>query len=258
MRNFQCEEIKTSLLFRWIHSFRSYLGQHYGDVPVATAHEMVMTALKSGVNFLDTAPWYGDSEIILGEVLKRVPRESFYLSTKAGRYSKEPSEKTFDFSRAEVTRSIERSLQRLNVTYLDQVIIHDVEFCVDLRQIVEHTIPALLRLKEEGKLRCIGISGYNLGVLRRLVQMAPKGSIDVVLSYSRYTLFNKDLEYHLDYFRQRGVGIINAAPIGMGLLAGEWASWHPALDSTKSACKYGAEECKKRGFSLGIERTLTI
>ena len=154
---------------------------------------------------MDTAPWYGNSEIILGDIIKDVPRESFYLSTKVGRYEPE-TDQMFDFTRKKMRWSVDRSLKRLNVKYLDQVIIHDVEFCFDLRQIVEHTIPAMLELKEEGKLKCIGISGYNLGALKRLVQMAPKGSIDVVLSYCRYTLFNKDLEYHLEFFQKMGIG----------------------------------------------------
>ena len=68
---------------------------------------------------------------------------------------------------------------------------HDVEFCSDLRQLVEHTLPTLLELKAEGKIRYIGVNGYNIGVLKKIVENSPPNSIDTILSYSRMTLFNK-------------------------------------------------------------------
>ena len=78
--------------------------------------------------------------------------------------------------------------------------IHDVEFCCSLEQIVEHTLPALLDLKSQGKVRHIGITGYNLGTLKRIVELASPGSIDTVLSYCRFTLFNKGREMTTDLY----------------------------------------------------------
>ncbi len=59
-----------------------------------------------------------------------------------------------------------------------------------MTQIVEHTLPALKRLKSAGKVRYVGVNGYNVGVLKQIVRMVPPGSIDTVLSYCRFTIFN--------------------------------------------------------------------
>jgi L-galactose dehydrogenase len=87
-----------------------------GDVCV----DVVVQAVRSGINLIDTAPWYGQgkSERVLGRALKQVPREAVYVTTKVGRYEKE-EERMFDFSARRVTRSVYESLERLGVTYID-------------------------------------------------------------------------------------------------------------------------------------------
>jgi len=69
--------------------------------------------------------------------------------------------------------------------------VHDVEFCADLRQLVEFTLPALAEFKRAGKARYVGVTGYDLGTLQRIVELAPQGVIDTVLCYSRFTIFNR-------------------------------------------------------------------
>lgn len=68
--------------------------------------------------------------------------------------------------------------------------VHDVEFCHSMEQIVKHTLPVLQELKAEGKIRYVGITGYNLGILKRIVELSNDGMIDTVLSYCRFSLFN--------------------------------------------------------------------
>ena len=97
-------------------------------------------ALDLGVNFIDTSPYYGrtKSELVLGQGSAQIDRNRYYLATKVGRYDLDE----FDFSADRVTRSIDKSLQRLKVGYLNLIQCHDNEFG-NLDQVVNETIPAL-------------------------------------------------------------------------------------------------------------------
>ncbi len=100
-------------------------------------------------------------------------------------------------------------------------------------------------------IRYIGITGYNLGVLLRILKLSrPIVDIDVVLSYARFTLFNKDLGDYSPQFRDLGAGVVNASPVGMGLLTGCPPPWHPAPDATRQAVAEAAEWAGKKGYTL--------
>ena len=146
----------------------------------------VHTALDLGMNFIDTSPYYGRgmSEIMLGLGLKGIPRDKYLLGTKLGRYS----DIHFDFSAKRVEESLHVSLQRLGTDYLDVLLLHDVEF-VPLPQIWEETLPAVLKLKEQGKVRAVGFSCYPLKTFHTVLDHV-EDEIDCVLSYNRYTLQN--------------------------------------------------------------------
>lgn len=77
------------------------------------------------------------------------------------------------------------------------------------------------------------------------------GSVDVILSYCHHTLTDSTLEDLLPYLKQKGVGIINASPLCMGLFTAEGPpAWHPAPASLKVAAKSASEECAARGVSI--------
>jgi L-galactose dehydrogenase len=97
---------------------------------------------------------------VLGKALKTltVPREQLVISTKCGRYGS-----GFDFSAKCVTASVDESLKRLNLEYVDFIQCHDIEFG-DLDQVINETLPALVKLKETGKVRFIGITGLPLKI----------------------------------------------------------------------------------------------
>jgi hypothetical protein len=130
------------------------LGGVFGDVEfeecIATVHEAV---LEHGINFIDTSPYYGNSEVMLGHCLKGLPRDSYYLATKCGRYGDDE----FDFSAPRMEKSVKESIAQLGVQYLDLIQLHDIEFA-DISQLVNETLPALAVLKEQGLVRYIGIS----------------------------------------------------------------------------------------------------
>src|SRR5271170_5105469 len=131
----------------------SFGGGVFGPVVEKDAIRTVHLALDRGVRLIDVAPFYGETraESVLGKALRGVRRDRYILATKVGRYG----DTEFDFSVERVLRSIDESLGRLGVDYVDLIQAHDVEYG-DLRQIETETIPALHRLVEEGKARFVG------------------------------------------------------------------------------------------------------
>lgn len=231
-------------------------GNIYGKVTQETVNEMVLKALKSGINFIDTAPWYGQgvSEERLGVALQNVPREKYFIATKVGRYQIEPLNEMFDFSVDKVEKSVKDSLRKLRLSYVDLIQVHDIEFSASIEQIVRHTLPTLMRLKKEGLVRYIGITGYNLGVLKKVVRLSTPGTIDTVLSYARCNLINQDLMDDLEFFKSRGIGLINASPLALGLLTNQVdpPDWHIAPDLVKQCVKKAAKLCQDRGEDLAM------
>jgi aryl-alcohol dehydrogenase-like predicted oxidoreductase len=150
---------KTGLSLPVVSFGASSLGQEFRQVDISEALRAVQVALDSGMNFIDTSPFYGRgmSEVMLGVALRDVPRDSYILGTKLGRYAG----KHFDFSAKRVEESVDISLERMGVDHLDICLCHDIEF-VERQQIVDETLPALRREQEKGKVRFIGISGYPM------------------------------------------------------------------------------------------------
>jgi L-galactose dehydrogenase len=166
------------------------------------------------------------------------------LATKFGRYDTAD----FDFSAGTVMRSAEESLKRLQTDYLDILHAHDIEFA-DREQIVNETIPALRELKQQGKVRLIGITGLPL---KLLADVAVRGDVDIVMSYCRYNLLIRDLATHLaPTLKEHNIGLLNASPLHMGILTEHGApAWHPAPDCIKQAGKRVVEFCKTRGLDV--------
>jgi L-galactose dehydrogenase len=224
----------------------------------------VALGIDLGINFFDVSPYYGLTlaEKRLGRALHG-RRKEVLLSTKCGRYGVDD----FDFSAARVRTSLEESLTRLQTDYVDILLAHDIEFG-DLDEIVEETLPAMRTMQREGKARFIGICGYPLPVLR---QTAERAKLDIILSYCHYNPLNTDLELEVMGFAlERGIGLINASPMHMGLLNGRAApAWHPAPQPVREAAKQFVRACAASGrnpattalrFCLenpGISTTLT-
>ncbi len=223
----------------------SPLGGVFGAIDEQQGVRALHTAVDLGVNFMDVAPYYGltKAESVLGKALKEIPRDKYYLSTKVGRYGAED----FDFSAARMIASVDESLARLNVEYIDIIHCHDIEFG-NLDLIIEETIPALRRLQETGKIRYIGVSGLPLPILQYVADRTP---LDTVLSYCHYTLYDTSLTELLPHLKNKGLGIINASPLGMGLLTEHAVPlWHPAPSALKAACAEAAQFCKNQGANL--------
>lgn len=231
---------KTGLRVSVLSYGASPLGSVFRQIDEAEGIRTVHTAIDLGINFIDVSPYYGitRAETVLGKALATVPRDSYCLATKVGRYG--PAE--FDFSAKRVKASVDESLQRLGVDVIDLIQCHDIEFG-SLDQVVEETLPALRELRAAGKVRFIGITGYPLAIFRYILD---RTEVDAILSYCRYSLNDTALQELIPYLQTKGVGIISASPLSMGLLTERGpADWHPAPAALKAACARAAKLCRE-------------
>ncbi|KAF9644377.1 Aldo/keto reductase [Thelephora ganbajun] len=249
------------------------------DVPIRS----IRLCMRYGIRAFDTSVYYGPSEIVLGGVLKALkdefPRDSYKLITKCGRYGLTPAE--FDYSPSTIRRSVQRSLERLNTTYLDILYLHDVDMVADEvmpkrdgdhstalgedreayglaleqeskvwgegdRKVLE-AYGELKRMKEEGLVKNIGITGYPLPTLLRLALLIRQtyGPMDVLMSFCHLTIQNDTFTPFVKELTERaGVGqLLTASPLCMGLLAPNPPEWSPAPARLKSAASEALNIC---------------
>ena len=237
---------KTGLNVPILSFGASSLGQEFRSVTLDEALTSVRVALDCGLNFIDTSPFYGRgmSEVLLGVALKGVPRDSYTLCTKLGRYDLPH----FDFSAKRVAESVDVSLHRLGTDHIDIMLCHDIEF-VPMQQIVDETIPALRKIQQQGKVRFIGFSGYPMKIFRFILEQT---DVDVALSYNQYTLQNSRFADEIvPLLKQRGIGAMNAGPFSARLLTNApLPKWLKEPEAVKAAARKAAEHCDKKGVDL--------
>src|SRR5665213_942114 len=223
----------------------SPLGDVFGIANPAEGVRAVHHAINEGINFFDVSPYYGLTlaEERLGHALEGRRREVI-LSTKCGRYGATE----FDFSAKRIRQGLEESLKRLRTDYVDIFHAHDIEFG-DARQIIDETIPAMRQLQQAGKVRYVGISGYPPHFLMCIAQEVP---VDTILNYCHYNLLATDMNNELAPFAEsRGIGLINASPLHMGILTEQGApAWHPATPEVHRAVRQAVEYCHTRRVDL--------
>lgn len=239
---------RTNLQVSVLSFGASSLGGVFRDTDDRDAIRTVHTALDLGINFIDVSPYYGKTraESVLGRALRGIPRDRYVLATKVGQYG----DGEFDFSAERVTRSLDESCARLGVDYVDLLQCHDIEFA-DLKQIVGETLPALVRLREQGRIGHVGITGLPLKALSEVITRTAPGVVETVLSFCRYTLNDDALTTLLPLCRERDIGVINAAPTGMGLLTARGVpAWHPAPRPLVEGCRAAVEFCQREGVDI--------
>ena len=223
----------------------SSIGAEFRPIDVPEALRCVRVALDRGMNYIDTAAYYGRgmSEVMLGRVLPEIPRDAYVLSTKLGRYAPQH----FDFSARRVHESVDISLERMRLEHLDIVFCHDIEF-VDLNQIVEETIPALQEEVAKGKVRFIGVSGYPMKIFH---EMLSRTDLDVILTYNHYTLQNDMALSLVEPCKAKQVGLINAAPFSARLLtSAPLPEWHKATPEVRQIAAKAAAYCAEQGTDI--------
>ena len=186
------------------------------SVPEDRALETVRAALASPISFLDTAASYGDgeSERRIGLVLREqggLPA-GYVLSTKADR-----DLTTGDFGGDQIKRSVERSLRLLGLDRLQLVFLHDPEHTAfSAAMAPSGPVEVLQRFKTERVIEHVGVAGGPIDMMMRYVET---DMFEAVITHNRFTLLNRSADPLLEQASQRGIGVLNAAPYGSGILA---------------------------------------
>ncbi len=247
---------KTGLKLSSLGFGASSLGGVFHSLNEVDGIKAVHTAVENGINFIDVSPYYGHlkAEMVLGKALKEIPRDKFILSTKVGRYGKN-GVNTWDYSAKRAHDSVFESMERLNVDYIDIINVHDIEFQASLpgglEKVANETLPALVELRDKGVVGHVGITDLQLENLKWVVEHVPAGTVESVLNFCHYCLCDDKLIDFLDFFEQRGIGVINASPLSMGLLTMRGApDWHPAPVELRQVCAKAAQYCDSIGYPI--------
>lgn len=210
------------------------LGNLYRAISDDAADQLLDEAWEAGTRWFDTAPHYGLglSERRLGRFLATKPRNSFVVSTKVGRRLV-PNDETshrrddegfdvpaaytrvWDFTADGVSRTLEASLERLQLDHIDVVLLHDPSDHLD--QAIDEAGASLIQMREQGVVGAIGAGTRDVDALARIVRRLP---VDLVMAAGRYTLLNQDADdILLPLCLAEGVSVLNAGVFNSGVLA---------------------------------------
>lgn len=188
----------------------------YGyEVAADQAIATVRATLGSPFNFIDTSNGYGEgeSERRIGKALRDaggLPPD-FVLATKV-----DPDNDTGDFSGRRASASLAESRERLGLDHIQLLYLHDPERLHFADATAgDGVVPAMVVLKEEGVVGHLGVAGGSIDVLLDYVRT---GVFDVVLTHNRFTLIDQSADLLLSEAADRGMGVVNAAPYGGGML----------------------------------------
>jgi len=193
---------------------------YYKDLSEQEGKDFVKEAISLGINFIDTADVYGHgrSEELIGEVLREIstPREEIILATKGGvEWQKDRKNNKPEYLR----QALEASLKRLNQDYVDLYYLH---FPDDETPISE-SVGELKRLKEEGKIRAIGVSNLNLQQLTEATR-----ETEIAALQSGYNMFDRKVENDvLPFCAKTNISFIPYFPLASGLLGGRYKVTDP-------------------------------
>jgi D-threo-aldose 1-dehydrogenase len=246
------------------------LGNLYTAVSDEEAAAVVATAWDLGIRYYDTAPHYGLglSELRLGAALSQRPREEFLVSTKVGRelvafpgsgHLKDDSfdvpathQRVWSWSEAGIRRTFEASLDRLNLSYVDIVYLHDPDD--HMAEAMSSAIPALYRLRDEGLVRAIGVGMNAAAPLEQFVEHC---DLDVVMVAGRLTLLDQSATATLlPLATRRGTAVVAAGVFNSGILAQPTQARAAKFDygnaspETVLRAKRIASVCEKFGVTL--------
>lgn len=187
------------------------LGGDFGGVTDQEVVDVVHAAMDLGINFIDTAPLYGkgESERRIGLALSGGKRDKVILATKAVMRGEA-------YSYDNTIRCVEESLRRLRTDTIDLIQLHEAEMTT-FDEAMAGTVAAFLKLKEQGKVRAIGVNAGKLDLLEPYIRT---GEIDTVQIWGRYNLIDQTAKDQLFAIaREHGIGIINGSVLAMGILA---------------------------------------
>jgi aryl-alcohol dehydrogenase-like predicted oxidoreductase len=188
-------------------------GKDWGSQDDQESIHTIQRAIDLGINWIDTAPAYGlgHSEQIVGKAIKGRPDQP-YIFTKCSLVWDDQGEITSSLKADSIRREIEGSLKRLNVDVIDLYQIH----WPNPEEEIEEGWSILAKLQQEGKVRAIGVSNFNVEQIQRIQKIAPTASLQ-----SPYSLLRREIEKDiLPLCEQEHIAVIVYSPMESGLLSG--------------------------------------
>ncbi|HGZ9507182.1 TPA: aldo/keto reductase [Staphylococcus aureus] len=187
----------------------------YPNLDEEQGKDVVRQAINHGINLLDTAYIYGPerSEELVGEVVKEYPREQIKIATKGSHEFDENQEVHQNNQPEYLKQQVENSLKRLQTDYIDLYYIH----FPDNNTPKDQAVAALQELKEQGKIKAIGVSNFTLDQLK---EANKDGYVDVV--QLEYNLLHRENEAVLQYCVDHQITFIPYFPLASGILAGKY------------------------------------
>ncbi len=194
-----------------------------GQLPQDEINQIVKTSLDNGINFIDTANAYSEglSESMLGESLKMlgIPRQEVVIATKV-RLRMGPGANQIGLSRLHITDSVNDSLQRLNLSHIDLLYIHSVDYITPL----EETMRGLEDVVRSGKVRYIGVSNHPAWMVAKANGYADRmGWTKFVASQNYYSIAGRDIEREImPMAKSENISIMPWSPLAGGFLSGKF------------------------------------
>ena len=185
---------------------------YWGPQDESEAIRTIEAALDLGVNWIDTAPFYGwgEAERIVGKALQG-RRDKVYIFTKCGTLQNEQGGEREDLSPASIRREVETSLRNLKTDYIDLYQFHDP----DPNTPIEESWAAMQTLIEEGKVRYGGLSNHTIELMERAMTVA-----SITSNQHQYNLLNREIEQDVLLFsQQHTIGVLCWSPLASGFLA---------------------------------------
>ncbi|HCV6223492.1 TPA: aldo/keto reductase [Staphylococcus aureus] len=207
----------------------------YPNLDEEQGKDVVRQAINHGINLLDTAYIYGPerSEELVGEVVKEYPREQIKIATKGSHEFDENQEVHQNNQPEYLKQQVENSLKRLQTDYIDLYYIH----FPDNNTPKDQAVAALQELKEQGKIKAIGVSNFTLDQLK---EANKDGYVDVV--QLEYNLLHRENEAVLQYCVDHQITFIPYFPLASGILAGKY----------DENTKFSDHRTKRRDFKPGV------
>lgn len=222
---------KTDMKISTVGIGTNKVGGHnyYKDLSEEEGKDFIKEAVRLGVNFIDTADVYGlgRSEELNGDVLKTLNRDELIVATKGGVQWDDKGNSEINNSPDYLRSAFEASLKRLQLDYVDLYYLH----FPDNKTPLSESLGVLSRLKEEGKIRAIGVSNLSIDQLKEADQIT-----EITALQSGYNMFDRKVEKEiLPYCAEHNISFIPYFPLASGLLGGKYKSGDPVPERFEEA-----------------------
>jgi len=217
----------------------------FTKVDKESAKKIVATFIEHGGKYIDTSPTYafGDVEVLLGEILKQINRDSFFINSSCG-FVRNGDKYVKSGKYNDVIKECEDSLTRLGLNELDLYISHTPD--TETGAPFSETIAALEELKKQGKIKAIGVSNVNLDQLKEYNE-----SNSIQFIQNRFSLLNQNFnEKFVNYCQENEIGIIAFQVIERGLLTEKFIN-------TKTEFDEGDLRNRKPEFEYNVRKVIT-